>query len=258
MSRQDETGADSGANPGATGDADRGRGRRAVEIEQDIANIRARMDRTLDEIEYRLSPGQVTASFRDTVRDVVEGNPDNRLAMAIRNNPLPVALIGVGAIWLAIAMLRETGAVGAAGRGAGRAAGALATLAVSARDGADALRAAAAAADDPALRGLLAELALEQEAGAAEVEDELRRLDPAAVPSGAGAQAAWAETRRAATTRDRRALIQAAAQGFAAMLEACRHALHQDLPEETRVVVGAQFHRAEQMHNRLDALRQAA
>ena len=75
------------------------------EIERDIADIRSRMDRTLDELEFRLSPGQLTAGAVDMVKDVMRGNP-SRLGDAIRNNPIPVVMIGIGALWLAFAMNR--------------------------------------------------------------------------------------------------------------------------------------------------------
>jgi hypothetical protein len=73
-----------------------------------------------------------------------------------------------------------------------------------------------------------------------------------------GGHPAWNELRRAAASRDRNALIRGAEHGLGGMLDALRDALHENLPEQTRVVVGSQFHTAEQMHNRLDALRQAA
>jgi hypothetical protein len=255
MSRQDDDNRDNDRRDAQA------KSRSSAEIEQDIAAIRSRMDRTLDEIEYRLSPGQMSASIRDTFRDVVEGNPENRLAMAIRNNPLPVALIGVGVIWLGIAVLRESGVRMPGLRGdPARAAATLGPLVALAREGAALLRTAEGAIDDPALRPVLVEFADEQDRSAVVLEGELRRLDPAAVvpDSGGHADPAWDELRRALGTRERAFMIRGAERGAAATLEAYREAMHQDLPEETRVVLGARFHEAEQMCNRLGALRQAA
>ena len=93
--------------PEAESGADQGAANRSPEdIERDIAGIRARMDQTLDELEFRLSPGQLTSGAVDLVKDVMRGNP-SRLGDAIRNNPIPVVMIGIGALWLAVAMGRS-------------------------------------------------------------------------------------------------------------------------------------------------------
>ena len=111
----DDLRASRGPGPG-TGPTDRnsskgndsggtGADRSPDEIERDIADIRSRMDRTLDELEFRLSPGQLTSGAVDLVKDVMRGDP-SRLGDAIRNNPIPVVMIGIGALWLAFAMNR--------------------------------------------------------------------------------------------------------------------------------------------------------
>src|SRR4051812_31470526 len=108
-SDNDDLRASRGPEPGSGPDPGNGNDgnaeRNPDEIERDIAGIRARMDRTLDELEFRLSPGQLTAGAVDMVKDVMRGNP-SRLGDAIRNNPIPVVMIGIGALWLAYAMNR--------------------------------------------------------------------------------------------------------------------------------------------------------
>ncbi|WP_207477699.1 DUF3618 domain-containing protein [Arenibaculum pallidiluteum] len=263
MSRTDEINPDSDRQGQA-------RSRSPADIERDIAAARERMDRTLDEIEYRLSPGQMTASVRDTLRDIVEGNPQNRLAMAIRNNPIPVALIGIGAIWLAFAAMREGQRVSGPTTVSGPAAASLARLAVAVREGALALRDAASATTDAAFGGLLDDYAREYERAAAVIDGEMRThaegaADRAADGAGAdgagtGAEPAsaagmsWGEVRRVAATHDRTALLSAARQGSSVVLDAFRDTLRHDLPEPARIAVGAQFHAMEQVHNRLASL----
>ena len=80
--------------------------RRPDQIEDDIEHTRAEIGETLEEIERRLSPGQVM----DQVLDYFRGGPGeygSNLARQIKNNPIPVALIGVGLGWLMLGGQRQ-------------------------------------------------------------------------------------------------------------------------------------------------------
>jgi ferritin-like metal-binding protein YciE len=68
-------------------------------LEREVRAQRAEISETLTEIRQRLSPGQLLdAALRG------RGTRDNvaRIGSAMARNPLPVMLIGVGALWLAL------------------------------------------------------------------------------------------------------------------------------------------------------------
>lgn len=74
-------------------------------IERELAATRARVDRTIDQIQERLSPGQLLDEglryFRDGPSDYLSTFGSN-LGHSVRDNPLPVAMIGLGVAWLAL------------------------------------------------------------------------------------------------------------------------------------------------------------
>lgn len=70
-------------------------------IEQDIAEIRAELGATLDAIQRKLSPGQIM----DQAIDYFRGGPRDyvsNLGDALKSNPLPVTLVGIGLAWLMV------------------------------------------------------------------------------------------------------------------------------------------------------------
>ena len=77
--------------------------KRSSDIEREVAAQRAEISETLGEIKERLSPGELLDGIlRDTrTRDAV-----SRIGSAMGRNPLPVVLIGVGALWLALSSNR--------------------------------------------------------------------------------------------------------------------------------------------------------
>lgn len=82
-------------------DRDADRDRSPEQIQMEIEQTRVEMARTIDAIQRRLSPGQLIDQAFDYVRSgpgVFAGN----LGQALKNNPLPVALVGVGLAWLAL------------------------------------------------------------------------------------------------------------------------------------------------------------
>jgi hypothetical protein len=83
-------------------------------IRQDIGATRARMDRTVDDLEDRLHPRHLLDDLLDLLRggagaDVAEGAADKarqigtRVLDRLRYNPVPAALIGAGIAWLVFA-----------------------------------------------------------------------------------------------------------------------------------------------------------
>lgn len=74
-------------------------------IERDLRETRAKVDRTIDEIQDRLSPGQL---LDEGLRYLRNGPTDylttfgSNFGNSVRDNPLPVAMIGLGVAWLAL------------------------------------------------------------------------------------------------------------------------------------------------------------
>jgi ElaB/YqjD/DUF883 family membrane-anchored ribosome-binding protein len=80
------------ARPGATD-------RSPADLEREGEQIRADLDRTLDEIERKLSPGELLDRSVDFLR--TNGSDFVREAgETVRNNPIPVLLTAAGLIWL--------------------------------------------------------------------------------------------------------------------------------------------------------------
>jgi hypothetical protein len=74
-------------------------------IEEDIARTRADLSETLDALERKLAPRQLLEKGVDMLRDSMDGNM-GPVGEALRANPIPLALIGVGIGWL---LLSQTG-----------------------------------------------------------------------------------------------------------------------------------------------------
>ena len=69
-------------------------------IEGQIEETRHQLSNTLQELQNRLSPGDV---FEDTL-NYLKTNTElrRRVTTTIRDNPIPVCLIGIGVIWLVV------------------------------------------------------------------------------------------------------------------------------------------------------------
>jgi hypothetical protein len=74
-------------------------------IQEGIQQTRAEMDHTLHALERKLSPGQLTDQILDYLRGAGEESGEfvTNLGRSIRDNPVPVTLLGVGLSWLMIA-----------------------------------------------------------------------------------------------------------------------------------------------------------
>ncbi|HEX2198683.1 MAG TPA: DUF3618 domain-containing protein [Burkholderiales bacterium] len=74
--------------------------RRPEEIEAEIARTRGDMDATLTAIEHRLTPGQLIDQGLDYLRGSGANEFVSNLGGSVKNNPIPVALMGIGMAWL--------------------------------------------------------------------------------------------------------------------------------------------------------------
>jgi hypothetical protein len=73
-----------------------------TDLEHDVSAERARVDATINEIQNRLTPGQlideVLRHGRAPGKDFVAS-----LGRTLADNPIPTALVGVGLMWLLLA-----------------------------------------------------------------------------------------------------------------------------------------------------------
>jgi hypothetical protein len=74
--------------------------RRPDEILGEIDRTRSHMDRTLHDIENRLSAGQLVDQGLDYLRRSGGREFAANLSGSVKNNPLPVTLVGIGLAWL--------------------------------------------------------------------------------------------------------------------------------------------------------------
>jgi ElaB/YqjD/DUF883 family membrane-anchored ribosome-binding protein len=74
--------------------------RRPEEIERDIERTRSQMAGTLDDIQRQFSPGQMVDQALGYINEK-SGQVGHQIMDTIRDNPVPVTLIGVGLAWLA-------------------------------------------------------------------------------------------------------------------------------------------------------------
>jgi hypothetical protein len=78
------------------------RNRGSREIEADLNQTRARMHNTLDALQNKFTPGEL---FNDTLgyfRNRGGGEFASNLGDTVKNNPMPIALVGIGLAWLAM------------------------------------------------------------------------------------------------------------------------------------------------------------
>lgn len=76
--------------------------RSSDEIRRDIERNRQRLDQTSDELGDRLSPGKVLDDLWSSMRNSSGGNSLSALGDAVREHPVPVALVTAGLGWLLV------------------------------------------------------------------------------------------------------------------------------------------------------------
>ncbi|SFB62358.1 Protein of unknown function [Rhizobium sp. NFR07] len=72
----------------------------SAEIEREIAEDRLRIENKLDAIQQRMSPGQLVDEVISYAKSSGGGEYASNLSTAVKNNPVPIALVGVGLAWL--------------------------------------------------------------------------------------------------------------------------------------------------------------
>lgn len=83
------------------------RDKSADELEDDIELIRKQMDRTLSDLEMKLSPGQlIDRSLHYLQRG--PGEYMSNLGQSVKSQPLPIALVGIGLSWLIYSDRKQT------------------------------------------------------------------------------------------------------------------------------------------------------
>jgi hypothetical protein len=87
-------------------------------IERELEQTRARLGDHLDELTSRLSPGQLVDEALMYARDGQAAAFVRNLGASVRDNPLPVAVVGAGLLWLAFASARPPSGNGYNARGA--------------------------------------------------------------------------------------------------------------------------------------------
>ncbi|HEY8607854.1 MAG TPA: DUF3618 domain-containing protein [Noviherbaspirillum sp.] len=77
------------------------------EIESDIERTRADFSSTIEAIQHKLSPSEMMDNAVDYALSTTPGAFSVNLINSVRDNPIPVALIGVGIAWLMAAGRKE-------------------------------------------------------------------------------------------------------------------------------------------------------
>lgn len=78
--------------------------RSSQDIEREVEATRSELDRTVEALKDKMTPGQlldeVTRSFNGTGASDAASDMMSNLGTQVRDNPLPLALIGAGVAWL--------------------------------------------------------------------------------------------------------------------------------------------------------------
>ena len=72
----------------------------AAEIEREVKQERAHVERTLDELQDRFSPGQLVDQAVTYLRGSGGADFMRNLGETVKQNPVPLALVGVGLVWM--------------------------------------------------------------------------------------------------------------------------------------------------------------
>src|SRR3954453_10646171 len=80
-------------------------------LEREAGRTRAQLAEGLDALRARVPPGQVIDQLIDYAREGRGAGFGRNLAREVRENPLPLVLIGIGIAWLMVASSRSSRAV---------------------------------------------------------------------------------------------------------------------------------------------------
>jgi uncharacterized protein DUF3618 len=122
----------------------------SAQLEREAELARSQLAATLEELRSRITPGQLVDQTLDYARDTNVGELVRNLGRDARDNPLPLALMGVGLAWLMVAKGRRArtgdGYGAALDEAAMSASGAYHDASVAAADAGGRIRAGASAA----------------------------------------------------------------------------------------------------------------
>jgi len=82
-------------------------GQQSEQLEREAEDVRGQLAGSLAELRYRITPGQVIDELLDYAREGPAAEFLRNLAREIRENPVPLLLMGIGIGWLAIATSRR-------------------------------------------------------------------------------------------------------------------------------------------------------
>jgi ferritin-like metal-binding protein YciE len=80
-------------------------------LEREARRTRAQLSEAAEELRARITPGQVIDQLIDYARQGPGAGFGRNLAREVRENPLPLVLIGIGIAWLMVASSRSSRAV---------------------------------------------------------------------------------------------------------------------------------------------------
>jgi hypothetical protein len=86
----------------------------SARLEREVEKTRWQLSGTLDELRDRMTPGRVVDQVIDYTRDSPAAEFFRNLGREVRQNPLPVMLVGIGITWLLLATNRTSRAAIAA------------------------------------------------------------------------------------------------------------------------------------------------
>ncbi|CDX30227.1 conserved hypothetical protein [Mesorhizobium sp. ORS 3359] len=87
----------------------------AAELEREAEATRARVVATADSIRDKMTPGQLFDEFTGLFRNGTGSDMLHNLKVQVRDNPLPLTVIGAGLAWLMLGSGASTASVGADG-----------------------------------------------------------------------------------------------------------------------------------------------
>jgi hypothetical protein len=77
------------------------------DVQREVQQSRAEVEETLEAIQERLSPGQMFEQAVDYMRSSNGSDFLRNLGTMVRDNPVPVALVGTGLVWLMLSSSRS-------------------------------------------------------------------------------------------------------------------------------------------------------
>jgi hypothetical protein len=78
------------------------------QLEREAGQTRAQLSRTVEELRGRMTPGQMIDQLTNYAREGPAAEFRRNLAREVRENPLPLVLIGIGIGWLIVASSRSS------------------------------------------------------------------------------------------------------------------------------------------------------